>query len=125
LAPWRWRSFGTGSSAGTESSIEVRQGLIQADHGWVELAHGHRQPVLREIVRRDAAGSGDQVDGPDRRLVVAVGQHVQMGMRHTAIIQPTNGIGQAAVAQSAGFHQHSQGLAERFSAVDHVFRITR
>ncbi len=118
-------SFGTGSSAGTEPSIEVGQSLVQADDGWIEFAHGHGQSVLGEVVRRHVTRLGDELDRSNRRLVVSVGQHVEVGVRHPAIIQTPDGVGQAAVAQAVNLHQSSQSLPEGFSAVDHVFRITR
>jgi hypothetical protein len=73
-------SSGAGLSAGTESSAEVLQCLLEADLGRIELAHRCREAVFGEIVRIDLTRSGDQLHGPHRRLVMAVGEHVDVGV---------------------------------------------
>jgi hypothetical protein len=82
-----WPCSGAASSAGTESRVEILERLLEADLIRIELAHGQRQPVLREVARLDAARLGDQFHGAGRRPVVAVGQHVDVRVRHSPAVQ--------------------------------------
>jgi len=103
-------------SPGTESSIEILQRLLEADFGRIEFAHGRRQPVLGEVVRLDLARRRNQLHRAHRRLVVAIGQHVDVGMGDALAVQPACRFGQAAIGKRPRFHQDSKCFTERLGA---------
>jgi hypothetical protein len=104
---------GTASSAGTEPSTEVLERLLEADDIRIKLAHRDGQAVLREVFGRHSAGLRDQLHRPERRLVVPIGQHVEMGVRDPLVVDSADRLGQSAIAQAALAHQVSKGLSER------------
>jgi hypothetical protein len=69
--------------------------------------------VLGEVVWIDAAGARDQLHGSDRRPVVAVGQHVDVCMRHPAVVEGSDRVRESTIGEAALAHQEPQGLSER------------
>jgi hypothetical protein len=103
-------------SAGTESSVEVLERLLEPNLGWIEFPHRGREAVLGEVIRVDAARGGDQLHRPHRRFVVPIGEHVDVGVGDSLAVEPARRLGQPAVGQRTLIHQHSQGLSEGFRA---------
>jgi hypothetical protein len=99
-------------AAGTEPAVEVLEGLLEADLGGIELAHGEGQAVLGEVARRDAAHPRDELHRALRRLVVAVGEHVDVGVGDALVVELARGLGQRAVAEPARLHEGAQGISE-------------
>jgi hypothetical protein len=103
-------------SPGTEPSVEVFQRLLESDFGRIELAHGGGKPVFGEVVRVDLACRRDQLHRAHRRLVVPVGQHVDVGVRDSLAVQLARCLGQAAEGERAFVHQGAERFSEWFCA---------
>jgi hypothetical protein len=113
----RWARFGTGFTPRAEPSIEILKRSLEADLLRVEFSHCGRQAVLGEIVGIDPTGLGDQLHCPDRRPVMAVGEHVDVGMGHAAVVQRADRVGKPTVCEAAFAHERSQALTEWFFAL--------
>jgi hypothetical protein len=111
---------GTTFSPLAEPSVEVLQRLLESDLGRIKLAHGNGKPVLGEVVRRHAAGLGDQLHRTHRGLVMAIGQHVDMGVRDALAVELSGGIRQRAIGETGFTHQLAYGLAKGLVAVAYV-----
>jgi hypothetical protein len=88
----------------TEPSVEVLKRLLEADFGGVELAHRGGQPILSEIVWIDLARLRDQFHCAHRRLVVPVGEHVDVGVRDPFAVELLRRRREPAIAQPACVH---------------------
>jgi hypothetical protein len=117
LAWRRWSWFGGGFSTSTESSIKVLERLLETDFRGIELPHRRSEPVLGEMVRLDAAGGGDQFHGSHRWPVVAVGDHVDVGVRESATVEGTGRFRQAAVRLTLRSHELAKRVTERQPAL--------
>jgi hypothetical protein len=111
-----WASSGAGCSTRAESGIEILKRLLEANLGRVERAHGSGQPVFGEIVGLDFARARDQLHRAHRRLVVAVGEHVDVSVGHAFAIEPPRGIRETSIAQATLCHQYPKGISERLVA---------
>jgi hypothetical protein len=104
-------SSGAGGSS-AESSVEVLERLLEPNLSRVERAHGRRQPVLGEVGWLDIARLRDELHGAHGRLVVPVGEHVDVGVGHAPAVELARGLREAAVAQVAFAHQRAEGVSE-------------
>jgi hypothetical protein len=99
-------------SAGTESSVEVLERLLEPNLGWIEFPHRGREAVLGEVIRVDAARGGDQLHRPHRRFVVPIGEHVDVGVGDPPAVELAGRLGQPPVCKRSRIHQRSQRLSE-------------
>jgi hypothetical protein len=109
---WPRLLSGTTFSPLAEPSIEVLQRLFESDLGRIKLAHGDGKPVLGEVGGLYAAGLGDQLHRAHRCLVVAIGQHVDMGVRDALAVEVARRIRQRAIGKTSLAHQLAYRLAE-------------
>jgi hypothetical protein len=93
--------------AGAESSVEVFERLLETDLGGIKLAHSRGQAILGEIVWIDPARRRDQLHRAHRRLVVAVGQHVDVGVSDPLPVQLARRFRQPPVRQRPLVHEGS------------------
>jgi hypothetical protein len=92
---------------GAHPHAEIAQSLVEADLGRVQLSHRLCEAALGEILGLDLAGPSDQLHRAHRRLVVSVGEHVQMGMGHALAIDLARGLGEAAKAHATFSHERA------------------
>jgi hypothetical protein len=95
-----------------ESGVEVLERLIEANLSRVERSHGCSQPIVGEIGWLDLACSCDQIHRAHGRLVVSVGEHVDVGVGHASAIELYRGLREAAVAQAPFAHQRTERLSK-------------
>jgi hypothetical protein len=117
LSRWLRSLSGAGSSPTGKSGVERRERLLQPYLGRIELAHRLSQPVFGEVGRLNTTRIRDQLHRPHRRLVVALGKHVDVRVGHSLAIHLAGALGQSSVAEPATFHQEPQRLAKWFVAL--------
>jgi hypothetical protein len=108
----RWAACGTGSAAGTEPSIEVFERLLEPNLVRVEQAHRDGQSIFGEVLRLDVTRLSDQLHRPHRRLVVTVGEHVDVGMGDAPAVQLPDRVRKSAIGQPARVHQGPESLTK-------------
>jgi hypothetical protein len=109
---WRPPCSGTGSSPVRKPGVEVLKGLLKTDLGWVELPHGCCQSVFGEVVGADSEGAGQQLHRADRRLIVTVGEHVDVGVCHPFAVNRARFLGKTAIAETPILHQETKRFAK-------------